>query len=253
MNAITPASAPADAVRPALKLAEDKERMEIALQLQSQASEQMSEIKRDEMSWLKIFLIFYAAMIGWMVSRWFPTAPASVSFSSPILTVSIPVPASAQYSTNEAVLLWASVGFSFFATTMFSFLFSHTRRSYYGVAHRLHQLQRFLRLYDKKFWDNIKFFPPEHTPGEVLSAEDWRRQTKPWSSFLTRMGYIVCGNLCVDFIAFLSFGRLGLGYNSLFLPLCFVLSYVLVWKIYNSDYHRSKDEWQRWRRHEEAE
>jgi len=253
MNATTPASAPSDAVRPALQLVEDEQRIEIALQLQAQASAQMVEIKRDEMSWLKIFLLFYAAMIGWMVSRWSSASATSVSFNSPILTVSIPVPASVQYSTSEAVLLWASVGFSFFATIMFSLLFSHTRRSYYGVVHRLHQFQRFLRLYDKKYWGNIKFFPLEHTPGEVLSKEDWRRQTKPWSSFLTRMGYIVAGNLCVDFLAFLSFGRLGLGYNSLFLPLWLLLSIVLVWMIYSSDYHHSKDEWQRWRKHEEAE
>ncbi len=201
---------------------DDKDRVSILRDLQKTATSQMSEIKRDEMSWLNRFLLFYGAMIAWLVTRFF----------GPIPVTGQPIP----FNPNDASLLVGALVFSFLATAMFASLFIHTRHSYYGVSDRLHRIQKCLHLYKHDQWQDTIFFPVSHSSGEVRTIDDWNKLTKPWSSFSTRMLYIIGANIAADCIVYGAFDRLGKAKDVYFLCFWLGMNVALVALAYVGDY-----------------
>jgi len=201
---------------------DDKDRVNILLQGQKTATDQMSTIKNGEMTWLKVFLIFYAAIIAWIVGRWFgPATGGAVATTT---------------HSADLSLLSTAMWFSFIGTTLFAFLFIHTRHSYFMVKERLHKFDQCLKLYDHAEWDGIAFFPPEHASGEVRCVRDWRKRTKPWSSFLTRLVYIIGANAGIDYLVYLAFDQVGAPQNIYFLAFWFGLNFTLVVIVYVYDF-----------------
>jgi hypothetical protein len=176
------------------------------------------------MSWLKVFLIFYTAVIAWVVGRWFgPTTGGT---------------AAATASSGDLTLLRTAMWFSFIGTALFAFLFIHTRHSYYTVKERLHKFDQCLKLYDQTQWDGTAFFPPEHTSGRVRAFGEWCKRTKPWSSFLTRLVYILGANAGIDYLVYLAFDRVGSPQGSYFLAFWFGLNVALAVIVYVYDFIR---------------
>jgi hypothetical protein len=203
---------------------DDKDRVGILLQGQKTATDQMSAIKNYEMSWLKVFLIFYTAVIAWVVGRWFGPATGGTT------------PATA--SPGDLTLLWTAMWFSFIGTALFAFLFIHTRHSYYMVKERLHKFDQCLKLYDPAQWDGIVFFPPEHASGRVRAFRDWCKRTKPLSSFLTRLVYIFGANAGIDYLVYLAFEKEGSPQSGYFLAFWFGLNGALAVVVYVYDFVR---------------
>jgi hypothetical protein len=203
---------------------EANDKVGILMQLQKTASDQMSVIKQDEMVWLNRFLIFYGAVIAWLVTRFL--APSS------------PGGQIATDANAEAQLIRYSVWFSSFATAAFCFLFTSTRHSYYGVADRLHRIQECLHLYDPNQWEGQSFFPREHRFIAVESVSDWFERTKPMSSFLTRMLFIFGSNYAIDLIAVIALQRMGKGGSVDSWWFWFGANIIILMATFGCDYYR---------------
>jgi hypothetical protein len=199
----------------------DEDRVSTLIELQKLTCDQMSEVKREEIGWLKIFLLLYSAVIAWIVARWFPSG-AHTNSGSPTLA-------------SDIMLLNKAVWFCFFASLMFAFLFIHTRHSYYGLGARLHQIQDCLHLFEPDYWEQHSFFPAAHSPGKVAGLGDWWDRTKPQSSFFTRIMYIVGANFAIDYLAYLAFQRMGSA-KACFLSTWVLLNLLLLFGIYLYDY-----------------
>jgi hypothetical protein len=212
---------------------ENEDRVAILMQLQEIATDQMAEIKRDEMSWLNRFLLFYGAVTAWLVTRFFAPVPA------------IGHPASAVVS--DASLLGAALWLSLSATVLFVFLFIHTRHSYYDVADRSHRIQNCLHLYEPEQWRGHSLFSTVHRSGRVCTLQEWKERTKPWSSFLTRLLYIIGANLVVNFIVYVAFDRMGKPQGAYFVCFWLALNIALVLIAYALDYlhFRNRDAFER--------
>ena len=195
----------------------------VLLQQQQIAVTQMDSIKSEEMSWLKVFLIFYGAVVAWSVSRWFL------------------VPGATQYSKDEAdaelFIIYAVLIFSYFATAIFTFLFSQTRKSYYGVRKRLDTIQQMLLLTNDEVYGDGRIFDAVETIDNIIDKETWHRITKPNSSFLTRMVYLFGANTAVLIICYLSILKIGKEQSIWFL-VCFLLvnSFIFI-SARHFDYH----------------
>ena len=201
-----------------------KDKVVILLQEEKTATDQMSEIKRDEMSWLKVFLLFYGALIAWIVARWFDRSAHST--------------ASPNVGADDVILLWTAAVFSLVATLMFAALLVHRRHSYFLVRKRLHTIQKLLKLYEPAEWDNLTILSPEHRSTDVCDCRSWLELTKPLSSFLTRLVYIIGANLVIDFLVWLAFRRTGSPQGPCFILLFLVLNVFLGICVYVHDlYH----------------
>jgi len=160
----------------------DEDKVTVLLQLERTATDQMAEIKREEMSWLKMVLLFYGAVIAWTVQRW-------MGKETP--------------DSSDGNLVYGVLIFSFLATIVFYLLFVRTRWSYYGIATRLLRIQDLLGLYDPPQWDGKTApFTDADRIGMVKGLRTWRENTKPFSSFMTRMVYVLGSNLTLVFIAY---------------------------------------------------
>ncbi|MFT3684385.1 MAG: hypothetical protein QM783_05560 [Phycisphaerales bacterium] len=164
----------------------DDNKVTILLELQHDAVEQLAEIKREEMKWLQTFLVFYGALVAWGASRWLPVSPSS------------------RGADDTSLVHWI-LTVSFLATLLFTYHFIRTRWSYYGVAARLSQCQHLLHLYTPLEWGGKA--PLGDSPyGRLIDGfGSWRKATKPMSSFLTRIVYLVGANLMVASICWRGF------------------------------------------------
>jgi hypothetical protein len=180
----------------------------ILLQLEKTSTEQMLEIKRDEMSWLRVFLVMSGATVAWSVQRWF--AKPSVSAS-------------------DGGLVWAVLIFSSLATIAFYFHFLLTRWSYYGVSARLMRIQEMLRLYDGNAWAGARApFSRSEQIGMVKDFRSWWKITKPHSSFATRLVYIFGSNVMICIICFYATKMIGKSTSSFLLLELIILNILLV-------------------------
>ncbi|HAU36473.1 MAG TPA: hypothetical protein DCX07_01995 [Phycisphaerales bacterium] len=166
----------------------NEDKVAILLQLEKTATSQMMENKREEMSWLKVFLLFYGALVAWSAQRWL---------------------AQAQVNAQDAGLVHGVLIFSLVATFVFSFLFIRTRWSYYGVSRRLLRIQSLLGLYDAETWgESDAPLGDIDRIGYVKGWRTWRENTKPFSSFTTRMIYVWGSNMTMCFIAYFALTRI---------------------------------------------
>ena len=179
----------------------DEDKVKILLQLEKTATDQMMEIKRDEMSWLRIFLLFYSAVIAWGVHRWLGAEKPNSSEVTIVYSVSI---------------------FSFIATIIFYFLFLNRRWSYYGVATRLVRLQDILRLYDRTTWCGNSPLSDGDRIGAVKDFGTWRKNTKPFNSFITRILYVAGANGTVAFVVSLALNKIQRNVS------CFVVTWIIL-------------------------
>jgi hypothetical protein len=224
---------------------DNKDRVAILMQLERTATDQMTEIKRDEISWLKIFLLFYGALIAWMVGRFF--APLSEADSAAPVTWMVgrffsALSAAGKLDSsiaNDGQLLSNALWFSYFLTAMFTFLFLHTRHSYFRVADRLHRIQQCLLLHDPTQWDGHTFFPVAHRSGKVSTIRQWRERAQPFSSFSTRLAYVVGANIGAESIAYRAFERIGMPQGGYFI-VWVALSIGLAIGAYTWDYFHFK-------------
>lgn len=155
----------------------------VLLQAEKFAVDQMQEIKRDEMSWLKVFLVFYGAVITWLVTEWIP---GSNELSD---------------SSIEVIRLIQNVTLA--ATFLFAYLFATTRDSYYGVRKRVEKVQDMLFLNREGIHGEHAVYQTKKVE-DIRSPSDWWNVTKPQSSFLTRMVYLLGGYWAVTVIALLA-------------------------------------------------
>jgi hypothetical protein len=162
----------------------DAKKVDVLLQLEKIASEQLSQIKKDEMSWLKLFLAFYSAGIAWGIQKLFSGTTGNIS-PSPILTVLALI--------------------SFIALIPFSYFFLWIRHSYYGVAARLSRLHEALRIHDDSFWGIERPLLDEaHIFVQIDNLCTWYTKTKPFSSFLLRIIMLLGASFCLSLIAWYS-------------------------------------------------
>ncbi|MGI1671259.1 MAG: hypothetical protein K6L74_13180 [Neptuniibacter sp.] len=205
----------------ALKL-EDEHKVKVLLQEEAHAVLQMENLKKEEMSWLKVFLLFYGAVMAWAVSRWLISP-----MSSPLPTEQL---------ESEFGIISTTLCFTWVATCLFAFLFFQARQSYYGVRKRVERIQAAL------FLDKEGIYGDEAIFGgmKVESVDDyqsWKDITKPTSSFMTRMVYIIGSNLAVIIIAYLSLYKMQypvtLSFAGLFIAMT-IFIFIFAWFI---DYH----------------
>ncbi|MBN2286842.1 MAG: hypothetical protein JXI43_10375 [Tissierellales bacterium] len=166
-----------------------EDKVKILLQQEKNAVDQLMEIKRDEMSWLRVFLLFYSAIVVWSVQRWLGHDQAATEMVNDLLV------------KRESSLIYATLFFSYFATFIFSFLFIRTRWSYYGVANRLIAAQELLQLYNAECWNGENPLKPINKINQTKNYSEWMKYTKPMSSFFTRLIYLIGANLTIMFIA----------------------------------------------------
>ena len=186
----------------------DEDKVTILLQMEKTATGQMMEIKREEMSWLKVFLLFYGALIAWTVQRWLGQA---------------------QPTAQDKGLVYGVLVFSLLATFIFSFLFITTRWSYYGVSRRLLRVQMLLGLYDSTKWNGQEAPLGELDKiGVVKGLRTWRENTKPLSSFTTRMVYLSGANLTISFIAYFALKKIDPATSPYFLATWIIINIVLI-------------------------
>lgn len=185
----------------------DEDKVKILLQLEKTGTDQMMEIKKEEMSWLRIFLLFYSAVIAWSVQRWLGSNTLDRS------------------ELEMVNYVWL---FAFVSTIVFYVLFIRTRRSYYGVAKRLVHVQDILRLYDKDTWNGDPPLYDADRIGTVTGFWTWRKNTKPFNSFTTRIMYLFGANLIVAFVANLALKKIDPNTSRCFLATRSILNIVAV-------------------------
>lgn len=204
-----------------MKLNKDN-KISILMQHENIAVNQLMEIKRNEMNWLKVFLLFYSAIIAWMVSRW---------FSTPVLK-EIPF----HKMQGEFTLLESTLWFSLTATLIFTFLFIQTRHSYYGVAKRLHNVQVNLELYNDAQWGGKSLLTGDNKIGIIEDFKTWKTRTKPFSSFSTRLIYLLGANFAIAFISYRAYESLGYAQNIFYLLKWIFLNLVILITLFLWDY-----------------
>lgn len=204
-----------------------EDRVKILLQLEKTATDQMMEIKRDEMSWLRIFLVFYSAVIAWGVHRWLGADKLNSSELTMIYSVSI---------------------FSCIATAVFYWLFMNRRWSYYGVAKRLVRVQDILRLYDSTTWNGTAPLRDADKIATVTGFSTWYKNTKPLNSFITRLLYVAGANVTVLVVACLALNRIHPNTSCFVVTLlaCTILNIfglsVVMWFDFRNFYKRGKSQ-----------
>lgn len=188
-------------------LLKNEDKVKILLQQEEIAVSQMSQIKNDEMLWLKIFFIFYGAILGWILS--YLLKPLIYDFNN------------IKINSFENIL-YATPIFSFFATIIFLFLFIRTRWSYYDIGQRLLHVQKLLQLYNSKVWGGSCPIQARYIIGPSMNYKNWRQQTKPYASFLTRFVFLLGANMIVTIIS-----GTALTYLSNFI----IINYLVIWII----------------------
>lgn len=191
----------------------------VLLELQDDAVEQLAEIKREEMQWLQAFLLFYGAVVAWCVARWLPSPRSE-----------------APLAASEESVVVATLAVSFLATGLFTFHFIRTRWSYYGVAARLANIQHLLGLYDGAGWHGGAPLRGNPYRGFIGGLESWQHTTRPMSSFLTRIVYLVGANMVVSLVCWSSLSRSSGHAGPWFLVTCFLLNAVIAGGAFALDY-----------------
>lgn len=202
---------------------ETPHKVDILLQQQQIAVKQMEAIKNEEMSWLKVFLLFYGATVAWSVSRWFLT-PGSTPFTP-------------KEANSELIIIFAVLLFSFVATAIFTFLFTQTRKSYYGVRGRLDTIQKMLCLTEENTFGEGRVFDAKQSIVNIKDKQTWNDITKPNSSFLTRMVYLFGANIAVLIIMYLSMIKIGKDQSLWLLAFCVAANATIFLVARFFDYH----------------
>ena len=197
---------------------EGSDKILILLQGQKLAAEQLQEIKRQEMSWLKVTIVFYSVVLLWIANRWLsgPVPPVQHATDQPLLTA-IPV-------------------VSLLGTALFACLFLRARHSCYAVKKRLHLFDQALGLYSPDLWDNKPFPPTEHASGSVVDLASWITKTNPLSGLAIRLAALMAANLGIVHSAHLAFVGYGLPYNVNYLVKWGAWNGALVIALYFCDY-----------------
>lgn len=193
----------------------DEDKVQILLQLEKTATDQMMEIKKEEMSWLRIFLLFYSAVIAWSVQRW-------LGLNTP--------------NYSELTMVRSVWLFAFISTIVFYVLFIRTRRSYYGVAKRLVRVQDLLHLYDSTTWNGTPPLLDVDKIGTVTGFCTWRKNTKPFNSFTTRIMYLFGANVIIAFVAYLGLKRIEPNTSLFFLVTRIILNIVILFLVMLCDF-----------------
>jgi len=163
------------------KLENDNNRCSALLAILNTSTAQMADIRREEFSWLKGFLLFYSALTAWGVHSW---------LSEPL-----------QETSDEVVLGWTTVVISSTATLAFSYLFLRIRHSYYMVAERVKHFQDMLGMYNKESWFGVAPMSRGNRIGDVTGIVSWHENTKPFQGFLMRVCYMCAANLVVILVS----------------------------------------------------
>lgn len=165
-----------------------EDQVTILLQLEKTATEQMMAIKSEEMLWLRVFLLVYGAVLAWSVQHWLVAQAVS---------------------SSERGLVRGVLVFSFLGTAVFCLHFLLTRWSYYGVFSRLVRVQDMLGLYDSSKWHGGQApLDGVEQIDMVANLRSWWRITKPYSSFFTRVAYLLGSQFLLAVVSFLAFKKI---------------------------------------------
>ena len=137
------------------------------------------------------------------------------------------------------MLIYSILGISHLATVIFAYLFIQTRWSYYGIARRNHRLQDLLGLFDRSTWNGREALGNAETHsllGSISSFNGWIHATKPMSSFLTRILYLIGANLVVAYVCWRAFDQIQSGATSWLFVACVLANLFVVVVLYMIDY-----------------
>ena len=200
-----------------------EDKLQILLQQESHAITQMEQVKQQEMSWLRVFLLFYSACIAWSVSRWLIPNTKITTYTPETLD-------------NEISIIYSLVIFSTIATGLFTFMFLQTRKTYYEVVARLEKIQSIFKLDIKDEYCLGTLYSESKISG-INSKESWKEATKPGNSFLTRLVYLFGANAAVIALCFFSMRHIG-GNDTVLFPVLFMTLNVSIFLFASFfDYH----------------